>query len=169
MAFLKDNEREQLRQLVKACLLEISKLKIELKKCQEECSTSKKQDTKAIEKYKEQQQGEIREKELEIKKLLDSLDEKDGEIADLRRMKKLFQAATSKPKRDLTSFQTQIYLLLPEDEDTMKNLYNYIREIGYQELTSDNFEYALRNLERKGYFKSSQQHNIVVWKKIEKD
>jgi hypothetical protein len=31
MAILKDTEREQLRQLVKACLLEISKLKIELK------------------------------------------------------------------------------------------------------------------------------------------
>ena len=36
MAFLKDTEREQLRQLVKACLLEISKLKIELKKSQNE-------------------------------------------------------------------------------------------------------------------------------------
>ena len=40
MPILKDTEREQLRQLVKACLLEISKLKIEQKKCQNESKNS---------------------------------------------------------------------------------------------------------------------------------
>jgi len=40
MSILKDTEKEHLRQMVKASLLEISKLKIELKKCQEESKNS---------------------------------------------------------------------------------------------------------------------------------
>ena len=169
MAFLKDTEREQLRQLVKACLLEISKLKIELKKCQKESSKLQGQELVLKEKYKENHQEQIRLKEERITELDSIIKEKDKEIRELLKIKKLFQAVTSKPKRDLTSFQTQIYLLLPDGEELMENLYQHIREIGFHELTSDNFEHALRNLERKGYFQSTQRDDQVLWKKIERE
>lgn len=169
MAFLKDTEREQLRQLVKACLLEISKLKIELKKCQKDSSKFQSQEMVLKEKYKENYLEQIRLKEDRIKKLNSIIEEKDEEIRELLKVKKLFQAVTSKPKKDLTSFQTQIYLLLPDGEEAMENLYQQIREIGFHELTSDNFEHALRNLERKGYFQSTQHNNQILWKKIYRD
>ncbi|HMK53887.1 MAG TPA: hypothetical protein VK444_03815 [Methanobacteriaceae archaeon] len=169
MAFLKDTEREQLRQLVKACLLEISKLKIELKKCQKESSRYQGQEKIVREKYKEDIQEQLLENQRNLKELTLTLEKKDEEIKELLKIKKLFQAVTSKPKRDLTSFQTQIYLLLPDKEDVMENLYTHIREIGFHELTSDNFEHALRNLERKGYFKSTERDNEVYWEKIDKD
>ncbi|MEG3224676.1 MAG: hypothetical protein BME94_03875 [Methanobacteriales archaeon Met13] len=169
MAFLKDTEREQLRQLVKACLLEISKLKIELKKCQKESSKYQGQENVVLENFKEDFQEQLIKKEKNIKELTLNLKNKDEEIKELLKIKKLFQAVTSKPKRDLTSFQTQIYLLLPEEEDVMGNLYTHIREIGFHELTSDNFEHALRNLERKGYFKSTERSNDIFWKKIDRN
>jgi chromosome segregation ATPase len=169
MAFLKDNEREQLRQLVKACLLEISKLKIELKKCQQESSTLKKQEQNYLEKYEQLQKGDLKEKDEKIQRLTEVIESQKVELTQLKKMKKVFEAATSRPKRDLTSFQTQIYLLLPENEDTLKNLYQNIQELGYQELTIDNFEHALRNLERKGYFRSTYKGKKLFWKKIIKD
>jgi len=169
MAFLKDTEREQLRQLVKACLLEISKLKIELKKCQKESSKLQGQEIVLKGEYRDKYQEQILLKEEKIKELKNTINRKDEEIKELLKVKKLFQAVTSKPKRDLTSFQTQIYLLLPDGEEVMENLYQHIREIGFHELTSDNFEHAIRNLERKGYFQSTQRDNQVLWKKIERD
>ena len=60
MPLLKDTEREQLRQLVKACLLEISKLKIELKKCQKESSKSTDTESIHINAVKDELQNEIR-------------------------------------------------------------------------------------------------------------
>nr|WP_243687585.1 hypothetical protein [Methanobacterium formicicum] len=62
MAFLKDTEREQLRQLVKACLLEISKLKIELKKCQKESSKSMIQEHSKLQELQIKQNKEIQKK-----------------------------------------------------------------------------------------------------------
>ena len=79
-----------------------------------------------------------------------------------------FDALTAKPKKDLTSFQSQVYQLLPKEEDTLGNLYSHITEIGFSELSSDNFEHVLRNLERKGYFESGGKDGELYWKKIDK-
>lgn len=169
MAFLKDTEREQLRQLVKACLLEISKLKIELKKCQKESSKSLVQEHSKLQELQKEQNKHIQEKEEEIKELVKKLEEKDLEIKELKKVKNQFKMLTQKPKRDLTSFQSNIYLLLPDKEDNLENLFEWIIDMGFTELTPQNFEHALRNLERKGYFRSRESHGKVFWKKIEKD
>ena len=71
-------------------------------------------------------------------------------------------------RQDLTSFQSQIYLLLPYDEDTTENLYKKLRTMGFSELSNENFEHALRNLERKGYFISTPEGDKILWKKIDK-
>lgn len=167
MALLKDNDNEQLRQLVKACLLEISKLKIELKKCQRETAKSGDSDA-ALDVIKEDAQSKLLEKEKEINDLQELLDKKNQKLEELEIIKYHFNALTAKPKKDLTSFQSQVYQLLPMEENTLEDLYSHITEIGFKELTKENFEHLLHNLERKGYFKSFDRENNTCWKKINK-
>lgn len=167
MPLLKDNDSEQLRQLVKACLLEISKLKIELKKCQRESSMSSKE-TDSFNEFKEDTVNKLMEKDAKIADLQDILKEQNEKLEELQKIKRHFDALTTKPKKDLTSFQSQVYQLLPDEEDTMENLYNHIIEIGFSELTNENFEHVLHNLERKGYFQSSSREDEVFWKKMNK-
>jgi len=169
MAFLKDTENEQLRQLVKACLLEISKQKIELKKCQRDSSRIKGQENMQIKLIQEEQEKINLENEAKFKEFVKLLHEKDSQIAKLQKYKDHFRILTSKPKKDLTSFQSQIYMLLPDKEDNMENYFEYLRDLGFQELTTENFEHALRNLERKGYFRSINDNGRLLWKKLEKE
>ena len=178
MAFLKDTEREQLRKLVKACLLEISKLKIELKKCQKQNSTStyqersklkelqikkdeeiKKKDA-VIQDLQMKQGGEIRKKEAELQELRNQLKDKDSEIKELHKIQEQFKLLTQKPKKGLTSFQSNVYLLLPDREDNLENLYESITKMGFTELSLQNFEHALRNLARKGYYRSRKKMGL---------
>ena len=171
MALLKDNEREQLRQLVKACLLEISKLKIELKKCQTESKNSNKLDTELVNKKNQEikeRELALEEKDKKIAELTDLLDEKNAEIAELGKIKRHFEALTARPKKDLTSFQSQVYQLLSMDKGTTHELYAQILDIGFKELSFDNFNSILRNLERKGYFESFRENETTFWQKIEK-
>jgi hypothetical protein len=168
MALLKDTEREQLRQLVKACLLEISKLKIELKKSQNETTVSSETESIRIKAVQEEFNNHLIKKYEEIAQLIAVITDKDKEIAELEKIKVNFEAIISRPKKDLTSFQSQIYELLPYDEDTIENLYITLRTIGFSELSKENFEYALRNLERKGYFISTLESEKILWKKIDK-
>ena len=196
MPLLKDTEREQLRKLVKACLLEISKLKMELKKCQNESLKSRSTESIQFKAVKDEVQKQLSQKNVELKQLetvvdeknekvnqlksiLDEkneevnqlksvLDEKNAMIKELENVKTYFKALTEKPKKDLTSFQSQIYQILPEGEETENNLYSHINEIGFTELSRENFAHALRNLERKGYFKSTDNDGENVWKKIDR-
>lgn len=169
MPLLKDTEREQLRQLVKACLLEISKLKIELKKCQKESSNSVDTEKILIKTAKEECQAKIHYKNEEITQLNLTIKEMEEKIAELEKIKVYFEAIVSRPKKDLTSFQSQIYELLPYDEDTAENLYTKLKNIGFSELSHENFEHALRNLERKGYFTFKQEEEITLWKKLDRN
>lgn len=169
MPLLKDTESEQLRQLVKACLLEISKLKIELKKCQNKSSKSTDSESIHVKELEAKFSRHIQEKEQEIAELNSIIEGNQEEIEELEKIKGYFQAIISRPLKDLTSFQFQIYELLPFEEDTAENLYAKLRSIGYSELSNENFEHALRNLERKGYFESRQDGNITIWKKLEND
>jgi len=165
MPLLKDTEREQLRQLVKACLLEISKLKIELKKCQKESSKSTDTESIQIKAVKEEFQDQIDDKNDEIAQLNLLIKEKENKIAELEKIRVYFEAIISRPKKDLTSFQSQIYELLPLEEDTSENLYAKLKNIGFSDLSNENFEHALRNLERKGYFESRDDGDTTLWKK----
>ncbi len=171
MPLLKDNEREQLRQLVKACLLEISKLKIELKKSQNESKKLSKLESELVNKKNneiERLEKTLEEKDKKISEFEDLLQEKNTEIAELEKIKRHFNALTARPKKDLTSFQSQVYQLLNTDKGSVEELYAQITDIGFKELSFDNFNSILRNLERKGYFKSSKEGGSIIWQKIEK-
>lgn len=171
MAILKDTEREQLRQLVKACLLEISKLKIDLKKCQKESRASIKTEKERFEEINEkilELERVIKENETEINKLKVIIADKDDKLVENEKIRLYFDALTARPKKDLTSFQSQVYQLLSTDKSTAEDHYHEITEIAFKELSMDNFQSVLRNLERKGYVKSYREDGMVFWKKIEK-
>jgi hypothetical protein len=112
--------------------------------------------------------NEITKKDEKISQLNNTLRNKENEIAELEKIRVYFEAIISRPKKDLTSFQSQIYELLPYDEDTSENLYLKLKSIGFTELSNENFDHALRNLERKGYFSSSIKADKIFWKKIDK-
>ena len=168
MALLKDTEREQLRQLVKACLLEISKLKIELKKSQSETTVSTETENIRIKTVQTEFNNHLVKKDEEIARLHVVIKDMENELAELEKIKVNFEAIIARPKKDLTSFQSQIYELLPYDEDTTDNLFTQLRTIGFNELSNENFEHALRNLERKGYFISTPEGEKILWKKLDK-
>ncbi|MEN6572784.1 hypothetical protein [Methanobacterium aggregans] len=168
MPLLKDTEREQLRQLVKACLLEISKLKIELKKCQKESLRSRNAEGIQMRVLNDEVKKQLLERENEIKHLKQVIREKNDLIKDLENTRKYFKALTAKPKKDITSFQSQIYQVLPDGEGSVEDLYEHIKKVGFSELSRENFVHALRNLERKGYFESIDHDGEISWKKIEK-
>jgi hypothetical protein len=170
MPILKDTEREQLRQLVKACLLEISKLKIELKKIQKESNASINQEKNQVNEKNQQIlefQKLLDKKEAEINRLTGIIEEKDAKLEEGKKIKFYFDALTARPKKDLTSFQSQVYQLLDTDKSTVEDLYPKITEI-FTELSLDNFNSILRNLERKGYVKSYKEDGKILWQKIEK-
>lgn len=179
MALLKDTEREQLRQLVKACLLEISKLKIELKKCQKESSNSIDSDDIRIQSLKQEVNEHIQRKDEEIQEKIQKNDEKiaeleiiinerDEKIKELETIKIYFEAVISPPKKNLTSFQSQIYELLTYEENSTMDHFSHLKNIGFTELSHDNLEHALKNLERKGYFVSTPDGERILWKKIDR-
>ena len=170
MPILKDTEREQLRQLVKACLLEISKLKIELKKCQNESNGYIKQEKLLLDEKNEQIleiQKLLEKKDIEINKLNGLIKEKDIQLDEGKKIKFYFDALTSRPRKDLTSFQSQVYQLLDSNVGTTEVHYEKILNI-FAELSLDNFKSILRNLERKGYFRSYKENGKIIWQKIEK-
>ncbi len=169
----KDSEKEELRRLVKACMLHISKLEIELEKCEK-----KRDKIQELNELKE----ELTKKENHIKKLEESLKEKDDviknlnkvlsdkelEISKLKEIKEYCQKLTAKPEKDLTSFQSQIYRVLPSEKSTTEDLHSCIQEIGFRDLKYENMLQILRNLERKGYFRSYREKNNILWEKLEK-
>jgi chromosome segregation ATPase len=170
---MKDPEKDQLKRLVKACMLEISKLKMDLKKCSETNQDCKKVTQLQLEIEEKEEiiaglEGFLNEKDETINNLKNELNDKNNHIKDLEEIKTYFEALTAKPKRDLTSFQSQVYLLLPSEKSNTHKMHNFIKKVGFTELSYDNMFSILRNLERKGYFKSHKVNEEILWEKIQK-
>ena len=173
MRFIRDSEKEQLKLLVKACMLEISKLKMDLRKCREEsddCSRVREleETLKIRERRITELEGILDEKDRIIKDLNTIIAERESLIADLKRYRDYFHALTEKPERDLTSFQSQIYRLLPDEKSTAEELLSFINGIGFKDLKLENMVRILRNLERKGYFKSYRKGDETLWEKVKR-
>ncbi|MDI9623846.1 MAG: hypothetical protein QFX38_03045 [Methanothermobacter sp.] len=171
--FLKDSEKEELRRLVKACMLEISKLELELENCKKRKDESEKLErlekelAKKDERIKELEKF-LKEKDKLIENLNKILSEKEAQIEELERIRGYFNKLTAKPKKNLTSFQSQIYRLLPKGKATTEKLHSFIQDIGFKDLKYENMLQILRNLERKGYFRSYNRGDDIIWEKIEK-
>ena len=88
---------------------------------------------------------------------------------ELEKIKKYYNKLISPPKKDLTSFQSQIYSLIPEEKMNAQGIHSFIRKIAFKNLSYININNILKNLERKGYLKMEEEANDILWTKLEKE
>ena len=109
------------------------------------------------------------EKKIEqISQLKEQLNDKDAQIASYEQYKKYFDVLVAKPLPSLTSFQSQIYRLLP-DAMSATELYNYIVDLGFIALEKENFAKTLKALEKRGYYQRARDGDKIIWVKIGED
>ena len=140
---------------------EIIKLKKELKNCKETI--------KDLEKVKKPAESTEKDENQEIIKLKKELKNCKETIIDLEKIENYYNQLISPPKKDLTSFQSQIYNLIPEKKMSSQEIHNYIRKIAFKNLSYINMNNILKNLERKGYFKMEEDNKEMIWTKVEKE
>lgn len=78
---------------------------------------------------------------------------------ELELIKANYKKLTSSPKKDLTSFQSQIYYLIPDKPMNSQEIHSYIRENAFKDLSYNNVNNIIRGLERKGYLKPEDPEN----------
>ena len=67
----------------------------------------------------------------------------------------------AKPLPGLTSFQSQIYQLLP-DAKSATELYDYLLELGFTDLEKENFAKTLKALEKREYYQRARDGDRVI-------
>jgi len=89
---------------------------------------------------------------------------------ELEFIKECYLKITSPPKKDLTSFQSQIYYLIPEEPMTSQEIHNFIRENAFKDISYNNISNILKGLERKEYlkFKKGANEKENQWIKTDK-
>ncbi|MEA4957188.1 hypothetical protein SDC9_23941 [bioreactor metagenome] len=104
---------------------------------------------------------------INLKKELDSCKQANKELLSIRNN---YKKITSSPKSDLTSFQSQIYYLIPENPMDSQEIHSYIRKIAFKDISYNNINNIIRGLERKGYLKPEDPENPQEskWIKIDK-
>ncbi|KZX17408.1 chromosome partition protein Smc [Methanobrevibacter cuticularis] len=90
-------------------------------------------------------------------------------VNELEKIKKYYTQITSPPKADLTSFQSQIYYLIPDTKMSSQDIHSYIRKISFKNISYGNINNILRNLERKGYLECKERNgDESMWVKTNK-
>ncbi|RBQ24524.1 Chromosome partition protein Smc [Candidatus Methanobinarius endosymbioticus] len=106
----------------------------------------------------------------EIKKLKKDLKSCRSANKELESIKDNYRRLTSSPKKDLTSFQSQIYYLILDKPMNFQEIHSYIRKIAFKDISYKNIINIIRGLERKGYLemedpKNPQDTNWIKTKK----
>ena len=100
----------------------------------------------------------------EITRLNEVVDNKDVQLQEMSKYKDYFSAMISKPLPGLTSFQSQIYHLLP-DAKSASELYDYLMELGFTELEKESFAKTLKALEKRDYCQRARDGDRIIWVK----
>ena len=100
----------------------------------------------------------------EITRLNEVIDNKNVQLVDIGKFKDYFYAMISKPLPGLTSFQSQIYHLLP-DAKSASELYDYLMELGFTELEKESFAKTLKALEKRGFCQRARDGDRIIWVK----
>ncbi|MEE3418311.1 MAG: hypothetical protein VZQ62_03120, partial [Methanosphaera sp.] len=159
LLYEKNEELEKLKDLqprIRSLELE----KADLKSDYEKQITSLKADLEKAELLK----GDIEKLDQEISRLNEVVDDKDVQLNDMAKFKDYFSAMISKPLPGLTSFQSQIYHLLP-DAKSASELYDYLMELGFTELEKESFAKTLKALEKRDYCQRARDGDRIIWVK----
>ncbi|MGL4669963.1 MAG: coiled-coil domain-containing protein [Methanobacteriaceae archaeon] len=103
----------------------------------------------------------------EIFNLKEELKSKDVMITELEEMKNIFNKIIEPPKRDLTSFQSQVLNVLPDGDNTTKDIHEFLRKIVFKDLSYSNLNSILKSLERKGYVQLKEIDKVEHWTKLD--
>nr|WP_302579149.1 hypothetical protein [Methanobrevibacter arboriphilus] len=114
--------------------------------------------------------SKIKETENEIKRLKNELNSCKQVNKELESIKDNYKKLTSSPKKDLTSFQSQIYYLIPDEPMDSQEIHNYIQKTSFKDISYNNITNIIWGLERKGYLKpeNPEKPNETKWIKINK-
>ncbi|KZX11718.1 hypothetical protein [Methanobrevibacter curvatus] len=104
--------------------------------------------------------------ENEIKEYLDNINKQNDLIDELKKYKKYFYALTAPPLKNLSSFQSQVYNLVPETPTEINELFEFIRDTAFSSLTLSNLNNVLKSLENKGFMTHSEDDDKILWSKL---
>ena len=91
-------------------------------------------------------------------------------IEELEKIKVIYEKLTAPQLKDLTSIQSQIYQLLPDEPMDTLAIKDYMNEVAFENLTFGNAKNILKSLEKKGYVEGSvNDQDITFWKKLVKE
>ena len=100
----------------------------------------------------------------EITRLNELVNDKDIQLNEMQVYKDNFTKMISKPLPGLTSFQSQIYHLLP-DAKSASELYEYLMKLGFTQLEKESFAKTLKALEKRGYCQRARDGDRIIWVK----
>lgn len=98
--------------------------------------------------------------------LKEKIESKDKNIEELKEYKDLYNKLIIPPKTDLTSFQSQVFNLIPEEPLTSKEIHEYIKKVAFNKISLKSIENILKKLIRKGYMESHEKDGETVYTKI---
>ena len=95
--------------------------------------------------------------------------QKFGMDEELEKIKDIYNKLTSPQLDNLTSIQSQVYYLLPDEAMDTLAIKNYLNEVAFNSLSFANTKSILKSLEKKGYLETEiNEKDIAFWKKIDK-
>lgn len=104
----------------------------------------------------------------EVNDLKEELESYKSSIEELEKIKVVYEKLTAPQLKGLTSIQSQVYQLLPEEPTDTLAIKEYINEVAFNNLTFNNTKNILKSLEKKGYVKGElNDQDITFWTKLE--
>lgn len=104
--------------------------------------------------------------DLENQRLKQEIQQKDEDIKKLEEIQDLYNKLIIPPKDDLTSFQSQVFNLIPDEPLNSNEIYKYIQNVAFDKVSFESIENILKKLVRKGYLTSSNVNDEIVYTKV---
>ena len=104
--------------------------------------------------------------DIENQQLKQEIQQKDEDIKKLEEIQDLYNKLIIPPKDDLTSFQSQVFNLIPDEPLNSNEIYNYIQNVAFDKVSFESIENILKKLVRKGYLTSSNVGDEIVYTKV---
>ena len=101
--------------------------------------------------------------------LKEEIQSKDNDIERLKEIETLYHKLIIPPKNDLTSFQSQVFNLIPDEPSTAEEIHKYIKRVAFDKISLKSIENILKKLIRKGYMESHEDGDKLVYTKIAED
>lgn len=104
----------------------------------------------------------------DVDNLKEELEKYKSSVEELEKIKVVYDKLTAPQLKGLTSIQSQVYQLLPEEPTDTLAVKEYINSVAFDNLTFNNIKNILKSLEKKGYVKGEiNDQDITFWTKLE--